>query len=71
MTTVRMLVSISGTRGGEDWPPRGGTLSVPSSEATDLVLAGLAVLVPDEPETAAVEPVEQAVVRRGRPRKMN
>jgi hypothetical protein len=66
-----MLVSVSGTRGGQDWPQRGETLTVPSSEAADLVAGGLAVIVPDEIETASAGSTEGAVMRRGpgRPRK--
>lgn len=71
MPVVRMLQSMSGLRGGQEWPPRGGLLTVPTSEAADLVAVGFAEVVPDELEMAAVEPTETATVRRGpgRPRK--
>lgn len=42
MQVVRMLVGISGTRDGVDWPPRGGTVALPDDEAAALVRAGLA-----------------------------
>jgi len=73
MATVRMLVGVSGMRGGQEWPPAGGTLTVPEPEAVDLVTGGLAVIVPDEIESASFVPAESAVVRRGpgRPRKSN
>lgn len=42
MQVVRMLVGISGTRDGADWPPRGGTVALPDDEAAALVRAGIA-----------------------------
>ena len=59
---VRLLVAISGTRDGVEWPARGGFIDLPDSEAADMIHAGLAAA--DEPgvETAAVEPPEKAVV---------
>jgi len=42
VTVVRMLVSISGTRNGADWPPRGGLLELPDDEAASMVMSGLA-----------------------------
>ena len=56
-TQVRMLVSISGTRDGQDWPARGELATLPADEAAAMAAAGLV-------EVAAVEPggddVEQA-----------
>lgn len=40
--TVRMLVNISGTRDGEDWPAKGQTLDAPAAEAADLIRMGIA-----------------------------
>jgi hypothetical protein len=40
---VTMLVQISGSRDGKDWPKPGDTLTVPASEAEDLVRQGVAV----------------------------
>ena len=53
MVMVRMLVSISGTRDGQDWPARGGLLEVDDIEASALVAGGLAETV--VPEQGAVE----------------
>lgn len=58
---VKMLVSLTGTRNGVDWPPRGATVDLPDAEARDLVAGGLAALpvvetatAPGAPETAAM-----------------
>ena len=60
---VRLLVAISGTRDGVEWPARGGFIDLPESEAADMIHAGLAVADGSEVvETAAVEPPEKAVV---------
>lgn len=56
MARVKMLVGISGTRNGQDWPPRGGEISLPDGEAGDLVAAGYAELVSTTVvESAAVD----------------
>jgi hypothetical protein len=55
MARVKMIVGMSGTRDGVDWPPRGGELDVPADEAADLVRAGYAVAVESAPESAAVD----------------
>ncbi|AKN71232.1 hypothetical protein QR97_27890 [Streptomyces sp. PBH53] len=39
---VRMKVTLSGTRDGEAWPPRGELVDLPDAEAADMVAAGLA-----------------------------
>lgn len=52
---VRMVVGLSGTRNGADWPPIGGEVTLPDSEAADLVAAGLAVAVAAPVESAAVD----------------
>jgi len=72
--TVRMLTRLSGSRDGVEWPPIGGTLSVPDAEADDLERLGVAervntksTIAPEsaaapEPETAAVtKPTRQRV----------
>jgi hypothetical protein len=61
---VRMKVTLSGTRDGEGWPPRGELVDLPDDEAQHMVRAGLAEL-PDEPEPAEPEaretpPIEEA-----------
>ncbi|WP_329615654.1 hypothetical protein OG244_23375 [Streptomyces brevispora] len=49
-----MNISMSGTRNGEDWPPAGETVDLPTGEAQHLVASGVASAVDDEPavETA-------------------
>jgi len=67
-TMVRMLVSISGTRDGQDWPARGGLLEVAEGEAAALVAGGLAEAVVPEPgaiETASVDARPAARGRKG------
>lgn len=49
---VKMLVSISGTRNGDDWPPAGGEIDLPDNEAIDLLNARLAAPVEVAVETA-------------------
>ncbi|WP_406398807.1 hypothetical protein [Streptomyces uncialis] len=39
---VRMRATLSGTRDGVPWPPRGGTVDLPDDEAQHLLRAGLA-----------------------------
>ena len=48
-TQVRMLVTISGTRDGVEWPARGDLATLPADEAAAMVAGGLV-------EVAAVEP---------------
>lgn len=51
---VRMTQRISGTRNGKNWPPIGGVIELPESEALALAAHGYAVPLP------AVEPIERA-----------
>ena len=39
---IRMLVHMSGTRNGQDWPPAGVVMDLPDSEAADYIAAGIA-----------------------------
>lgn len=39
---VRMLVHMSGTRNGQEWPPAGVPMSLPEGEAADYIAAGIA-----------------------------
>lgn len=63
---VRMLVNISGTRNGEDWPKAGETITVPAAEAADLIRQGIAAEpnAPEENAIADVLGVESAVLNR-------
>jgi hypothetical protein len=66
---VRMLIAMSGSRDGEDWPPVGGEIDITPDEAVTYIPLGYCVSVAPVVETAAAEPVaERAVVRRGRPK---
>jgi len=58
---VQMVVQISGTRDGADWPAPGGILEVPAEEAADLIAHGFAKVI--EAKATPVEP-EKATARR-------
>ena len=58
---VQMVVQISGTRDGADWPAPGGILEVPAEEAGSLVGNGFAKAF--EGKAEKVEP-EKATARR-------
>lgn len=68
---VKLLTTITGTRNGDDWPPRGSVITLPDAEAVDLLNAGLAAPADSGIESAAVEPVESAAIKRApaKPRK--
>lgn len=73
---VRMRVEVSGTRNGESWPAKGGTVDLPEDEAVNLIAVGLAVEADDEeqaepPEESAQAPddAETATPRKAFPRK--
>lgn len=63
MARYVMLVSLSGTRNGVDWPPRGGVVDLPESEGAKYVRGGIARRVGVESatspasETAALDTV--------------
>lgn len=46
---VKLKVSLTGTRNGEDWPARGEVVDLPADEAAHMIAGGLAVPV-DEPK---------------------
>lgn len=70
-TRVLMLVQISGTRDGRDWPSPGAVIELPAHEAAALIRQFTAVPAPEPDEAATVaetaeaatvnEPSEQAV----------
>ncbi|MFI6862641.1 hypothetical protein ACIBKZ_22560 [Streptomyces sp. NPDC050421] len=49
-----MNISMSGTRNGEDWPPAGEVVDLPTGEAQHLVASGVASAVGIEVETATM-----------------
>lgn len=57
---IRMKVSVSGTRNGEPWPAKGGTVELPQDEAKNLVAIGLAVEADDEESGEPAEENAQA-----------
>lgn len=63
-----MLVSISGTRDGQDWPGVGGEIELPEVEGAKLVRAGLArsAAAPVEVETTRAPKPETAARKPGR-----
>jgi len=61
MPKVEMVVLISGTRDGVDWPAVGGLIDVPAQEAAELVANGFAR--PPEGKSVKAEP-ETATARR-------
>ena len=63
LTRVTMLVQITGTRNGQDWPPIGGEIELPAAEAADLIRQHNAKPAPEPVERAVVEETtERAVV---------
>ncbi|GAA1787926.1 hypothetical protein GCM10009748_23080 [Agromyces lapidis] len=59
MPKVEMVVLISGTRNGVDWPAVGGFIDVPAQEAAELIANGFA----RAPEGKSAES-EKATARR-------
>ena len=53
---VKLIVQLSGTRDGAEWPARGETVDLPDDEAVSLLGAGIAVPLGEAPvESAAVD----------------
>lgn len=73
MALVRMLVQLSGTRDGAEWPAPGAILECPAEEAAQLAGSGLAAPFAGAPapvESASVSPaVETATAPRSHSRK--
>ena len=63
---VRMLVNISGSRDGKDWPKAGEEITLPKGEAEDLIRIGAAAepKAPEENAVADALGVESAVLNR-------
>jgi F0F1-type ATP synthase epsilon subunit len=70
---IKMRVSITGTRDGQEWPAAGETIDLPADEATALVDAGIAEVASNgasvKVETAAIEAPETAAAPKSRARK--
>ena len=65
---VRLLVSLSGTRDGQPWPPMGNEMDLPDAEARDMITALQAVPVTEhrraETATAPTAAVETRATER-------
>jgi len=59
---IKMLINISGTIDGQEWPERGGVIDVAEHVAADMIANGFAELC-DELETAAVDPVKETAAK--------
>lgn len=68
---IKMLISVSGTRDGADWPPVGGEIDLPGDEAADLCDAGYATPVKARAETAAAPSPPETAAKKTAPRKTN
>lgn len=71
---IRMLVAMSGTRNGQEWPAKGVVAELPTAEAAHLCAAGIAEPVgdrnePQQPETAVAPDTSEKRGSRARPRK--
>lgn len=67
---VRLIVSLTGTRDGVDWPPIGEAFDLPDGEAADYIAAGLCVKAePSAPEAAVAPAPETAAAPKPRARK--
>lgn len=62
---VRMKVTISGTRDGENWPERGGVVDLPDEEARQMIAGGL--VEEDNGETEDEEPAEENAANPAKP----
>lgn len=60
---IRMNISMSGTRNGEDWPPAGEVVDLPTGEAQHLVASGIASEVGDDPEVETATAPDTAETR--------
>jgi hypothetical protein len=59
---IRMLVHMSGTRNGQEWPPAGVSMDLPDGEAGDYIAAGIAEPADNGAETAVAQAAESAEV---------
>lgn len=59
---IRLLIDISGTIDGQDWPRKGGEIDVPEIVAADLIANGFAEAIARKiakVEAAAFDPVTE------------
>lgn len=58
---VKLLVSLTGSRDGVEWPAAGGVVDLPVDEAEHMVAGGLAARLAPSAAEAAVAPVAPEV----------
>ena len=63
---VRLVVALTGTRDGVDWPHRGEVIDLPRDEAEHMIAVGQAVPA-DVVESAAVAPVVETAAAATKP----
>ena len=63
---VRLLVVLTGTRDGIDWPARGEVVDLPQSEAEHMIAVGQAAPV-EVVESAAAAPVVETAADATKP----
>lgn len=60
---VQIIARISGLRNGVDWPAPGEYITLPDSEAKDMIGAGIARAPEAAPETAVARKAETATLK--------
>lgn len=67
---VRMLIQISGTRNGQPWPAKGGTVDLPDAEAKHLCESGIAeaVKTPKKTESATTNDAPETATKSTTPK---
>lgn len=61
---VRLLVTVSGTRDGQAWPPAGNTMELPDEEARQMIAAEQAIPVSQHRAAETGTLVDSAVETR-------
>ena len=65
---VRMLVHMSGTRNGQEWPAAGEPMDLPDGEAADYIAAGIAEAAASKVVVGEPGPELEAAVVDTKPR---
>jgi hypothetical protein len=66
---VRLLVELSGTRNGEQWPKLGQVMDLPDTEAMHMLNAGMVVAVSEASEVVETAAVSVPAETRPAPEK--
>jgi hypothetical protein len=64
---VRLLVVLTGTRDGIDWPARGEVVDLPQSEAEHMIAVGQAAPIIEVVESAAAAPAVESAADTTKP----